>query len=304
LIVHNTDSAMIHFPELKTDKEVIELAEKIVVDIDKQGFFPKPMKLEFEKMYKKYLILTKKRYMGEVANKKGEIIDFVKKGIVLTRRDNCKVLVNLYSEIAKIILNNEKTLPDILNIIINHINNLFSMSFTYKDFVITKTLSKSSYKAKTKPAHVVLAERMNNRGISVTAGSRVEYLFTTKFRGDKHVVQGDKVEDIDYFANHKEYLRIDYLYYLEKQLIKPIDELLKVGFNLEGFMKMQYLLRYNKFLLTEEINELSRPKIYIDGVLQNVVKRKVPTQLRKSPKVTKKKKTIQKRISDYAVFQV
>jgi hypothetical protein len=191
------------------------------------------MKLEFERIYEDYLILTKKRYIATVANKDGKITETIKKGIVLARRDNCPLVRKIYLEAAQALLvcKTQKGEEDIVYNVVNRIIGMFQMQNDLKDFVITKSIAKDEYKTKTLPAHVALSKRMASRGVQVGNGSRIEYIFTTKFKGQKAgFSQGDKVEDYDYFKLWKEFLKIDYLYYLEKQFIKPIDELLRVGF--------------------------------------------------------------------------
>jgi len=434
LVVKNTDSSHIYFPHIKDNKDAVELAERIVDEI--QIYFPKPMKLEFEKIYEKYIILTKKRYMARVANKKGEIIEFIKKGVMLSRRDNCitgdslvslsngtsvridtmtefsdvfswdgtgivpskqtafkyqgekecvkvtladgrsikctpdhKLLVKNKNEntewksagkltsfdrvicegdknplyitlpvidnvrigvhkvydisvdktksfvangivvhnctfARKIYLKTSESLLDdvdeniILNDIIDGINSLFERKYSFKDFVITKSMARAVYKMKTVPAHVQLAYKMRSRGIEVPVGARIEYLFTTRCIGEKKFAQGDKVEDVDYFSQWRRYLRVDYLYYLEKQLIKPLDELLDVGLGIKNFVKNQYDLRMNKWIMMERIKELSMPQITIEGDEEVVVPKKTAVAVKKTaPKktVTGVKKTPKKR---------
>lgn len=256
----DTDSSMIYFPHIKDNGEAVRLADSITADMER--YFPKPMKLEFEKVYEKYLILTKKRYMAHVANKKGEIIDFIKKGVVLQRRDNCKFLRDIYLKTTTSLLDDVDT-DTILSEVVDGINTLFHRKYNYRDFVITKSMNRAEYLSKTLPAHVQLANRMKRRGMVVGTGSRIEYIFTTKCRGEKDFNQGDKVEDIDYFSQFKSYLRVDYLYYMEKQLIKPLDELLKVGLGIDDFVKNQFQLRLQKYKVNEHILELFSPKLHI-----------------------------------------
>ncbi len=268
----DTDSVMAFFEYIKNNVDANELAEKITKEMEE--FFPKPMKLEFEKIYEKYIILSKKRYMAHVANKKGEIIDFTKKGVCLARRDNCKFLRDVYLETVMMMLDDN---PDniILNYIIDSINTLFSRKYSYKDFVITKGISRGEYnKNRALPCHAQLAERMKSRGIPVSAGSRIEYIFTTACQGLKKFNQGDKAEDLDYFTRWRQFLRVDYLYYMEKQIIKPLDELLKVGLTckLENFVKNQYALRLAKFYFVERIKELSINISFDDDIIKKDTK--------------------------------
>ena len=259
----DTDSSHIYFPHIKDNKDAVALAESIVVKM--QEFFPKPMKLEFEKIYEDYIILTKKRYIARVANKLGEIIDFTKRGVLLSRRDNCSIVRNLYQDLADLLLAH-KSREEVLDKMLDGINCLFQRVHSYKKFVITKQLTKSSleYTGKTLPAHVQLANRMIERGIEVPSGSRLEYIFTTRCQYDKTFNQGDKVEDVDYFSIIKEFVGIDYLYYMEKQFIKPLDELLKVGLGVEDFFKKQYIQRYYKREVCKEIKELFAPQLVFE----------------------------------------
>lgn len=264
----DTDSSMIYFEHIKNNKDAVELAEEITKDMEQH--FRKPMKLEFEKIYEKYLILSKKRYLAQVANKEGKIVDFVKKGVVLTRRDNCKALRDIYLKTAVCILENvdKKT---ILDNIVYYVNDMFKRKMDYNMFVITKSLSKDINEYDTKkalPSHVQLAKRIRERGLNIETGSRIEFLFTTNGRYDPKFNQGDKVESLEHFEKWLFYLRIDYLYYLEKQMVTPLDEIISVGLNEENFMERIHLYHNQYFLVRQEF-ENYRIKITFDNNLED-----------------------------------
>lgn len=252
----DTDSSMIFFEHIKNNNDAVKLAEEVTREMEKH--FKKPMKLEFEKIYEKYLILSKKRYIAQVANKEGKIVDFVKKGVVLTRRDNCKALRDIYLKTAIDILDNVPK-NDIIENIVEYINNMFKRKLDYNLFVITKSLSKDINEYDTKkslPSHVQLAKRMRERGQNAETGSRIEFLFTTLGKPDIDFNQGDKVESLEYFEKWIFYMRIDYLYYLKKQMTTPIDEILSVGLKVDNFMEKLYLYHYQHYLVCQEINSL------------------------------------------------
>lgn len=186
---------------------------------------------------------------------------FVANGIVV---HNCEFARQMYLKASESLLDDVSE-EIILNDIIDGINSLFERKYGFKSFVITKSMGRAVYKMKTLPAHVQLAYKMRTRGIEVPVGARIEYLFTTRCMGEKKFAQGDKIEDLDYFAQWRRYLRVDYLYYLEKQLIKPLDELLEVGLGIKNFVKNQYELRMNKWRIMERIKELAMPEISIEG---------------------------------------
>ena len=256
MVVKNTDSSHIKFNDVVDNKTAIELAFIIIKDME--NYFTLPMKLEFEKIYEKYIILTKKRYMALVANTDGVIISSTKRGVCIQRRDGCKVLRTIYTEVKDMLLA-DKTKDEIISVVLDGINKIFTFGYSYKDYVVTKGLTKDidGYNTKTLPAQAQIAQRMMKRGIDVAVGSRIEYIFTTKCKYDKHINQGEKAEDIDYFRNNRDYLRIDYLYYLEKQLINPLDELIYVGLGIENFVKHQFELRRDKDDCMQKIKAIS-----------------------------------------------
>jgi DNA polymerase elongation subunit (family B) len=115
--------------------------------------------------------------------------------------------------------------------------------------VITKSL-RSNYKNNNLP-HVAVAAKMKERGKYVTAGTRIQYLFTaTAGKNDPQYV---KAEDPDYYNEHKDTVAIDYLYYLEKQLVNPIDEVLEVKFGTKDVLKnMLRLLKKDRIKTASE----------------------------------------------------
>ena len=53
------------------------------------GFFKKPIKLEFEKVYCPYLLMQKKKYAGLLWKRPDRYEKIDAKGIETVRRDNC-----------------------------------------------------------------------------------------------------------------------------------------------------------------------------------------------------------------------
>ena len=101
------------------------------------------------------------------------------------------------------------------------------------------------------PAHVALAVKMRSRGVTVSVGSRIEYVVIENCTSKKLI---DKIEDVQYFKRHRTILKIDKMYYL-KQLINPVDQLIMAWEpKLKNFTKnltKQFLLRNN---ISNQIN--------------------------------------------------
>lgn len=243
--------------------------------------------LEFEeKIYEEFLILTKKRYAARYVNSEGKYEGkLMKRGIVLQRRDNPAVLRDIYEKLLfkifehhnklvkldikdkKEVLNNP-CVKEILDLISSSIDSIFRWKYNYKQFVITKQMTKlaKEYKNPDKlPSHVLLGLKMQARGVPVGAGSRIEYLILNTKKYKKTDTQKDKIEDVNYFAEFREILRICFLSYL-KQFINPLDEICTVVLGIEDFVKNQLDYRINYSKVVDRIKHLGRPKIeYIEN---------------------------------------
>lgn len=139
IVVANTDSCYIHFPGINTAQECWDHSLEVEEKISK--IFPPPMRLAFEeKIYERFFILTKKRYMALQCGRDGIIEkNIMKKGVLLARRDNSKFIRNLYEEIIMMIFNKADK-DKVLYTICKRYNELCSNSYSYKDFIVTKSI--------------------------------------------------------------------------------------------------------------------------------------------------------------------
>lgn len=328
VIYGDTDSMMIKAPTtITTYVGLFEWARQISAAT--RTIFPSPMSLEFEeKIYWIFFILSKKRYGVLEADKSGTIplyngqpkINF--KGIPLARRDNCKFMQELYrytleegvfdlSSIKDAVkanggkaikidnisetnveLKNKEHFAKVTNHIIGLINKLFSFGYKYNDFTIVKGITKEDkeYKTKTLPAAVQLKNRMASRGIIIGTNARLRYILTTTGGNKTTAKQADKIEEEEYFEEHRDILRVDFLFYLDKQSVKPVDQLLSVVFKefeiaRSGFMKAQLKARRMKQELTKRIEELGAPNlVFVDNGLVLEEKESLRSKEKKSRK--------------------
>jgi hypothetical protein len=105
------------------------------------------------------------------------------------------------------------------------------------------------------PAQIQLAERMRARGSHVSAGERLGYVITQN--GDK---LGEKMEDTDYFKEHAESLKIDYLYYM-KLMINPFDEVLETVYGEKDLFKKFYKTREQFKKVMDQLQKLFMPRL-------------------------------------------
>jgi DNA polymerase elongation subunit (family B) len=142
---------------------------------------------------------------------------------------------------------------------------MFTRQFDDKYYTITKSLSKDEYKSN--PPQMIIAERMKRRGKQVPTGARIDYVITTM--GGMKAAQKDKIEEFAYFMSYREAFSLDYLYYVEKQLLNPLDEIMEKAFQKHaGYQKnpIEKVYDYRKqyCLVVQRIKELFLTKVEFD----------------------------------------
>ena len=164
IIVHNTDSNYVSFPHLNTAAECWDHAVHVAKEISK--LYPKPMSLAFEeKVYMRFMILTKKRYMSLACERDGKLDTKIsKKGVLLQRRDTCDFVRKVYGEVVMMIFNKQDR-DDILYYIIQELNKLCSASYPVTDFIVTKSVSNMGfYEDGDEDGDPELVESKNDKG--------------------------------------------------------------------------------------------------------------------------------------------
>ena len=187
---------------------------------------------------------------------------------MLARSDNCEYLRSTYKKVAMGVLD-KKSETEIMNIIYERVHALFTRQIPDTQLIIYMGVKKIVDYAKSKEVkdtrgrvldkvhldcygdpiesigndldpldprliypnlpQVLLSLKMLDRGDDVPANTRLEFLY---LQTENAAHQGDKAEDYTYYKENKdiENLRPDNLHYLEKQLSKPITELLSVKY--------------------------------------------------------------------------
>ncbi|ODQ54350.1 hypothetical protein SAICODRAFT_208664 [Saitoella complicata NRRL Y-17804] len=213
VIYGDTDSVMVKFGP-KDLAECMRLGQEAAEYVSTK--FVKPIKLEFEKCYYPYLLISKKRYAGLYWTRADKYDKMDSKGIETVRRDNCRLVQNVIdTALRKMLIDQdvEGAQQYTKNIIADLLQNKVDMS----QLVITKALVKADYAAKQ--AHTELAEKMRKRdpGSAPALGDRVAYVIVKGAKGDKFYQCS---EDPIYVLENN--LPIDTKYYLENQLSKPL----------------------------------------------------------------------------------
>ena len=133
--------------------------------------------LEYEKTFYPLVLFTKKRYIGmkyEFDTNKGKLTSM---GVVLKRRDNAKILKDIYQGVIDCIMDNKEK-DYIKTYYLHNLKRLFAGNMNMNKLIITKTL-RSNYKNPNQIAHKVLADRMDRRnpGEGPQSNDRVPYVY-------------------------------------------------------------------------------------------------------------------------------
>ncbi|XP_064904360.1 LOW QUALITY PROTEIN: DNA polymerase delta catalytic subunit [Columba livia] len=216
VVYGDTDSVMCHLGGVSV-ATAMALGREAAAWVS--GHFPSPIRLEFEKVYWPYLLISKKRYAGLCFSSSPDVPDKLDcKGLEAVRRDNCPLAANLVTAcLRRILLHRDPAgaLAHAQAVISDLLCNRVDMS----QLVITKELTRAAAAYAAPQAHVRLAERMRERdpGSAPGLGDRVPYVIVTGARG---AAAYTKSEDPIYALEHN--LPIDTRYYLEQQLAKPL----------------------------------------------------------------------------------
>ncbi|AEQ33130.1 B-family DNA polymerase [Acanthamoeba polyphaga mimivirus] len=265
LIVKNTDSIFINFHikdengQERTDKEALiqtiakcQRAAKLI-----NQNVPKPQSIVYEKTFHPFILVAKKKYVGLLFETNPNKYFLKSMGIVLKRRDNAPIVKIVVGGIIDYILKN-RDIDKAVEYTRNVLSKLMNGEYPIDKFIISKTL-KSKYKKPSTIAHKVLADRMAIRdpGNKPQINDRIPFVYVVKDMGNKKkkdILQGDLIEHPDYVIQNN--MKIDYLYYLEHQIIKPATQILELMIDSRSVNKL-----FDEYKITEENKRKGRRSI-------------------------------------------
>lgn len=265
ILYGDTDSCFCTFPI--TDLKVLHSMSQ---EISKAtgAIFPAPMKLEYEgKIYIDFFILSKKRYVYRSCDENGVRSSKVtKKGVQTQRRDSTKLLKMMFDESVLMIMDGD-TYENVMDKIITDLRKMFSLQYDDKYYIISKSLSKDEYKAK--PPQVILKEKMERRGKMVPTGSRIDYVITTN--GGYKAQQAQKVEEDSFYKAYRSIIKLDFLYYMEHQLMNPLNEIIEKAFKRNNIIGLMYKERVQYQKVINQIQDIFSPDIIFDDTKRRVI---------------------------------
>ncbi|MFH1445514.1 MAG: DNA-directed DNA polymerase [Nanoarchaeota archaeon] len=221
VVYGDTDSVMVKV-DTEDMEEIKRIGNQISDDITKT--LPGVIELEFEKIFKRFLPLAKKRYMAwkfELIN--GEWKDKLEmKGIETVRRDWCMLVSETTGTIIEIILK-RADIKEAVDYFRNTVQELVKGNVDISKLIITKTMTRQPENYEGIQPHIELVKkiRARNPAESPGIGDRVGYVIVKGIG-----LLSKRAEDPDYIKEKG--LQIDSQYYIENQLLPPLERIFNV----------------------------------------------------------------------------
>jgi DNA polymerase delta subunit 1 len=249
----DTDSVMVEFDvQGRKGQDAIDYswAQGELASEQCSKLFRAPNDLELEKVYCPYFLYSKKRYAAKMYEKKegrdGEPsrVVFKKidvKGLQVVRRDTCGYVRGVLKHLLNLVLESNDPRPAI-EYARQSGRDLLAGKISSSDLLMSKQLG-SDYK--TRQPHVEVRDKIRKRapGSEPQNGDRVQFL----------IVKGpgllcEKAEDPAFVTENK--IPVDYTYYFEHQLQKPVCDLLEP---LVGAKAFETIFKSVDYLTTRSI---------------------------------------------------
>jgi DNA polymerase elongation subunit (family B) len=220
IVYGDTDSIFCIFPTDAKGREAIMPSIECGVSASNEfkKFIKPPHDLEYEKTFWPFILLSKKRYVGNVYENDDTNFKQKSMGIVLKRRDNAQIVKNVYGGIIDIILN-KHDVHESVKFLKKSLDDLISGNVDLNQLIVTKSL-RSNYVDPTRIAHKVLADRIRDRdpGNAPQANDRIPYAYI--INKNKKCLQGERIEHPDYIKKND--IKLDYEFYITNQIMKPV----------------------------------------------------------------------------------
>jgi DNA polymerase elongation subunit (family B) len=245
-----------------TDKRTLEYGMEIgkLSGETIKSRLPYPHDCEYEKTFWPFIILGKKKYVGnkyefDITKHK---IDYT--GIVIKRLGDAPIVKEICGGIIDQLINH-KSPEGAKTFLHNSLNALLKGKYNIKYFIISQVLkSEGSYEDPTKIPHQVLSTKIAQRepGNTLQIGDRIEYAIV------KHPT--DIIETPKFIIEND--LQIDYRYYILNYIMKPALQLLELvdkdAKNIFNKFINSPELNNKYYLIKEKNHELSFPNINDD----------------------------------------
>jgi DNA polymerase delta subunit 1 len=223
VVYGDTDSVFIRIPgTTRTSFDTEGLAHRI------SALFPDPIRIEYEKVYEPFLLLSRKRYLGIKYEAGGEDGKGKResKGDILQRRDSCQLLKNTYDTACDILMTKKLVgVSECLELLVETLRKVAAGEADVEDLAITRAVTKpiEDYKVGHLP-HIEAAKRKIARGETVESNERLRIVFVADKPGPG-TPDWSRCEVIEHVRDKK--LPYDRQYYV-RCFVSPMTSLLGI----------------------------------------------------------------------------
>ena len=210
---------------METDITNLDKAKKVGEEISAyvSNNLPGYLELEFEKIFRTFLILTKKRYAGWSfePTDSGWKDKIEMKGIETIRRDWCKLVTETMNTVLELILK-KGDVKSATNYVKDIIEKIKKNEIPLEKLTIVKGITKSLTSYKGTLPHIELAKKLVKRHPEnpPKVGDRLGYVIIAG-----NSMLSKRAEEVEYVKEKK--LAIDSNYYISNQLLPPIERILR-----------------------------------------------------------------------------
>ena len=186
-----------------------------------------PHDFEFDKIFRTFCLLSKKRYVGDMSEDGLNPEDFHRKsmGIVMKRRDNAPIVKYVYGGAIERILDPTRPVgangvKEAFDFVQATAKDLLKGNVPMTKLMITKSL-RADYANPSRIAHKVLADRIAERdpGNKPSTSERMSFVYIQS----QAILQGERIETPAFIKEHN--LKPDYVHYITNQISKPVAQL-------------------------------------------------------------------------------
>ncbi|MCE8422590.1 MAG: DNA polymerase elongation subunit [Candidatus Methanoperedens sp.] len=222
VVYGDTDSVFVHLLDKEITFDEAQLVGNCIADTVTTSLV-KPMELVFDSFARRAIFLAKKRYALLIQEKTAEgMKEKIKvKGMETVRRDWCELTTKTIENVLELVLKEGKVDDAVLLVknTINSIKTVDANSELFDDLILTRQYTKKVESYKNRQPHITVIEKMQKRGIIANVGDRIPFVIIAG-----NAIFVDRAEDPEYAK--KKNLPIDVDYYINKQILPPVERIL------------------------------------------------------------------------------
>lgn len=278
-ILHNTDSVFFSTNDNVNTGELLDFLNNKYKEILKNEFNigESYVEIEYEKKYKKFIMIQKKNYVGRLIVKDGKDIDQISGvGLEYIKRDTNEYGRHLQEKIIYEILYDNMSLQDCIQFVKNEMNIFLNSDKVNPNDIIIKTrVSKPLSAYKTKSVHVRVAEKMIEDCKDFYVGMEVPYIVVGKGEHGLEAIHAD-----DYKGQY------DIKYYWDKRIYALVQRIL---------MAIYPDYDWKQFLVTIIERRLKQYNVYKERLKKcktDKQKNKIFEMIEKNKMITQKQKDV------------